>query len=518
MHFRLFAFLAIITMPCGTAGAADRIDPERLRHHVEILASDDFSGREAGGPADAKTTTYIAAAFARAGLTPAAGGEKWLQPVPLVRSQAVSAQLAVLPKWGVPLKIPPASIALIGAQATARIKDAPVIFIGYGLTDPRTGRDDLAGMNLTGTVLLRIAGLPPEYNRTGVIAPGFAERRSLYRARGAIAEISISDANDRQFRKVQSGYRRGLVQLSGDEGRLLITGQIRQEAATPILTGTGVSFDELKRRSIAPGFRPLATGALMTADVRSRIDHFQSANVVGKLAGADASPEAVLLTAHWDGYGICAGGPFRDRICNGAIDNASGVAGLIELAHALVQGPQPKRTILFIATTAEEYGLLGAEYYARHPILPLTGMIGGINLDTIALRGKGAKIRIIGEGLTSLDPVIREAAQEQGRSVEPDADVQQYYTRSDQYAFAKRGVPMVMATGLFSKESAKGDLLDRYFSTYYHKTGDELAIIPSFDGAAEDVELVLKVIREIANRPVRPAWLKNSPYQRPSAP
>lgn len=491
----------------------------RLRQHVEVLADDAFQGREAGGPADRKTTNYIAKALANAGIEPGWRG-KWLQPAPFIRRSAVEWRLSGQAS-GEAIEISPEALVLIGEGKVERIANAPVVFIGHGIVDPASGRDDIGSADLKGAVALRFAEPPPEYAAGNRPVPDLRLRRALYRSRGAVADIAINDSEDAEFARLQRGYRLGLMRLEETGPGIGVTGHVKAAAAAPVLAAAGLDLKTMRTQAAMPDFRAATIPLRITAHVETGIRRFRSANVVGRLEGRGRPDEAVIVTAHWDGYGVCLPAGSPDRICNGAIDNASGIAGMIELARALKAGPAPRRSVLFVATTAEEHGLLGAEYYAAHPAVPLRATVGGVNLDTIALRGRGAKLGVIGRGLTTLDPIIRDVATAQGRELLDDSSVQQYFRRSDHFALVKRGVPMVMLTGIFSREREKDDAIDRYFERDYHQPGDELEAVPSFDGAAEDVEAALAVVRWMANADVPPRWLPNSPYQRgggPSAP
>lgn len=513
MRFRTLLPFLLSALAMGVSSAQAQTDPVQLRAHVEVLASDAYKGRAAGGPAERMTTRYIQRAFADAGLEPALPGGKWFQPVPLIRRSSQSWAVSIRAGKAAQATLPPEATVLIGGGMRNFVHAAPVVFIGYGIVDPLTGRNDLKDMDLKGAVVLRLIGQPPEYAAAGRQAPSYAERREIYRQSGAVAEISIAE-DDERFGLLQAAYRKGLVQLDDKTPALSLTGQMRGRDAAMWLQQAGQSLEAMKTAAKEAHFRPLPVDWRISAMALTRQTRFRSSNVIGRLKGTASADGAIVVTAHWDGYGLCQPRKAADRICNGAIDNASGIAGLIEAARNLASGARPARDFIFIATTAEEHGLLGAEHYARNPVVPLSETVAALNLDTIALRGRGAPVGIIGKGLTSLDAIVTSAALAQGRSILDDASVQQYYSRSDHFALARRGVPAVMMTGLFSREREKGDAVDRYFAEQYHQPGDELAMIPSFDGAAEDVDLMLAVARAIAEKRDPPAWAAGSPYRR----
>lgn len=493
------------------------ISVDALKEHVAILASDSFLGRASGGEAEQKTTDYIIQAFADAGLEPAietTNGDDWRQSVPLVKREAVKGKLAISWSDGRTVNIPDSAVALIGVQPHLAFKQAPIVFIGYGIVDPRVGRDDLKSANIEGSIVLRLGGRPALYDKQKLTAPDSGARKALYTARGAVAEIVIHPIEPARFGGVKSGLQRGLVELQGVV-QPQIAGFIRRDQAVQFFEGSSVLASKMVTQAESSDFQPQALTARGSVSARTKIFNFTSANVVGILKSTKPDADRnIVITAHWDGYGVCEPNSKTDKICNGAVDNASGVAALIEAARALKQVAPLQSDVIFIATTAEEHGLLGTEYYVQHPVRPLDETLAALNLDTVALRDKGSAITILGQGLTSLDPLVEQVAQRQGRLVTPNPAAQQFYTRSDHYAFAKKGVPAIMAMGFFSQENPENDLMDEYFEKYYHQPSDELTIIQSFEGAAEDTALLVGLAQKIDALEVAPQWKEGSGYQR----
>lgn len=234
-----------------------------------------------------------------------------------------------------------------------------------------------------------------------------------------------------------------------------------------------------------------------------------SRNVVGRLAGTGASGEALLFMAHWDHLGLCAPRGARDRICNGAVDNASGVASLIEIARSLAAGPPLDRDVLFVATTAEEIGLVGARAFADQPPIPLARVVAAFNLDTVAVAPKGAPVSIVGRGLTALDPAVEEAARSLGRSIDRSDRANALVRRQDGWALLQRGVPALLVGGAY------GQPLERFLSGRYHKPDDDLASGIELGGAAEDVQLHVALARTLADRKRYPSIPRAAPPPQP---
>jgi Zn-dependent M28 family amino/carboxypeptidase len=244
-----------------------------------------------------------------------------------------------------------------------------------------------------------------------------------------------------------------------------------------------------------PGFRAVRLPVRATLDVSTQVRAYQSNNVIARLRGRGRSGEAVMILGHWDHLGICGAAGQADRICNGAVDNASGMAMIIETARALAKGPRPQRDILFMGTTAEEVGLLGAEYYGANPTVPPGKLVAAINIDTVAIAPAGLPVAIVGRGTTPLDPIIDQTARELGRAVDSDLEANAFIQRQDGYALTRAGVPTVMVGGSFSDLGKLGTFL----SGPYHKPEDDLSRPIELGGAAEDTALTIALVRKLAD-------------------
>jgi len=496
------AFYASAAM--AEPGAAPAVDPARLAHHVSVLASDAYEGRQPGTPGERLTLSYISGQMRDAGLAPAAEGG-WYQPVRLIAYVPKAASLtAVRTKRA----IPASDLALAGPNPAVRLRRAPLVFAGYGLPSqlPQDG-------SLKGAVALYLPDAP-KAGAPGRLPDGDARRKAM-RAAGAAAAIAIVE--DGSWEGNAQRFAPGLTRL-GDQPLDMVRGIIRRFAAQSLAGDGRDGLDALTAEAAQPGFVARRIGGTVDLVTETEVRRFTSWNVAGLLPGATRPEETVLVTAHWDHLGICRPDGVPDRICNGAVDNASGVAGLIEMARMLAQGDRPDRSILFLATTAEEMGLLGARAYARRPLAPLGKTVAALNLDTIALRPAGSPVAVVGRGLSSIDPIVATAAAAQGRTVFSGNGPNAFIERSDAFAFVEAGVPAVIATGVLASPPGPNDgLLDGFFRDRYHKPSDEPGPQVDFSGAAEDVGLNVAIARRLGDSATNVEWLAASPYQRAGA-
>lgn len=482
-------------------GAEPAVDPARLAHHVSILASDAFEGRQPGTAGERLTLSYISGQMRDAGLAPAADGG-WYQPVRLIAYVPKAASLSV---GKTNRAIPASDLGLAGPDPAVRLRRAPLVFAGYGLPSqlPQDG-------GLEGAVVLYLPDAPKAGVPEGL--PDGAARRKAMRAAGAIAAIAI--VGDGAWEGNARRFAAGLTRLD-DQPLDMVRGIIRRFAAHALIGGDKHGLDALIAEAAQPGFVARRIGGAVDLAAETEVRRFTTWNVAGLLPGATRPEETVLVTAHWDHLGICRPEGAPDRICNGAVDNASGIAGLIEMARMLARGDRPDRSILFLATTAEEMGLLGARAYARRPLAPLDKTVAALNLDTIALRPAGSPVAVVGRGLSSIDPIIATAAAAQGRTVFSGGGPNAFIERSDAFAFVEAGVPAVIATGvLASPPGSKDSLLDGFFRDRYHKPGDSYGPDVDFTGAAEDVGLNVAIARRLGDSATNVEWLAASPYQR----
>ncbi len=460
------------------------VTPDDLRRHIEVLASDGFEGRQPGTRGESKTLAYIAGQLQRLGLQPAAGRGSWYQPVALVESRPFS-QRATWSVGGRRTELRRRDVVLVGRSPIERVEDAPVVFVGHGARITGRNIDQLRGASLEGAAVLMLRQAPDGF-------PDLSERIRAVVAAGASAIILIHD-DDVAWATVRAGLSNRRTRLQMEEVAP-VQAEVPFGAADRLVAQAGADLDELVRSAGSATFRAIPLDARASFDVSTELRSYTSNNVVGRISGSGKSGESVLYLGHWDHLGICRPEGF-DRICNGAVDNASGIAMLLEVAARLASGERPQRDILVMATTAEEMGLLGARHYAANPTVPLKSIVAALNVDTVAIHGKGEPVAVIGRGIAPLDRLIAATAAELGRKMDEDTEADAFVTRQDGWAFARAGVPAVMVGGSFSDMQQLGAFL----AGPYHKPDDDLRQELILDGAAEDAALLIALGVKLAD-------------------
>ena len=484
--------LAMLALGSAQAGFAkpDRALETALRSHIEILASDDFGGREPGTDGESKTLRYLAREWFRIGLVSGTNdpGNAWFAPVELVeRSPARSA--ASFQRIRRPLPLPDAGILVLTSGPRQLLENAPVLFLGRGgATLPP--RSELAGR------IAVILDKPP----AGMDAEAAAARQDRLIEAGAGAVLTVLDGERTldgvAARRTRAGYALADDRLGGDlEAFVTRDYALRLFGADwPVLVKTADAADAVPR--------PLAlTGTLEATTREARIS---THNLIGRLPGRSPDRGAVLLVAHWDHFGTCAAPPAEDLICNGAIDNASGLAVLTEAARVLAKGKKLDRDVYFLATSAEELGLLGAHAFAENPPLPLAAIVAAFNIDSPAIGPAGMPLTVIGHGRTGLDGDIAKVAKALKVRIETNPVADSFLRRQDGWALLQHDIPAVMVSSSYS-DSAR---VERFMETTYHRPSDQIG--PGFElgGAVEDVATQVALVRWFANAKIYPARRK----------
>lgn len=508
----------------GSACAADLPATERWWAHVKVLADDNMEGRLAGTPGYDRAAAYVAGRFAALGLKPA-GSEGYLQPVAFAVQRIFPDKSSVtLVKDGVAAPLVLGEDLVLSARVAqpTGVAEAPLVFIGYGLHMPEAGHDDFAGVDLRGKVAVVLSGGPS--NVPGSLrAHAARERWEPLQKAGAVGLITIQNPKQveipwerSKLRAVEPAMRLADPALNPVKGELF-TAAMNSAHAGKLFAASGHTLEELLVLADAgkavPGF---ALNQSVRATVSRETTTAVSPNVAAVLPGADPvlSKEYVVLTAHLDGLGV--GTPIDgDAINNGAMDNASGVASLLEQAAALKAGAAPKRSILFVAVTAEEQGLLGSQYFAEKPTVPKGAIVANVNMDMFMPSRPANAIIVMGEEESTLGAVARRAAASQGFAVMPDpAPNQLAFVRSDQYSFIRTGVPALagrLAHPVGSPEAA-GDR--QWRAERYHGPKDDLSQPFDLPTAVRFNAYMATMIREIADTPKRPEWLPTSFFKR----
>lgn len=476
---RLILWLLAAALTLDPLAAASRQDKEaaqlrqQLLGHITELASDAYGGREPGTDGEAKTLRYIGQHWSDIGLVSGTNdpGHPWFAPVTLV-GRLPDASRAVFSRRGKRVFVARDQVLVITSGKRALVENAPLLFVGTGAVIPP--RADLAG-------------------RVAVLLDGGRDdstRQSALLAAGASGVLTVLDG-DRSLAHVaalrgREGYALAGAELGGD-----IDAFISASALGGVLMGSKQSLASLTAAAAAPTFAPIPLDLTASLEATSRETRIHTHNVIGRLPGRRPELGAVLLVAHWDHFGTCAQPPAEHLICNGAIDNASGLAVLIEAARRLAKGPQMDRDVYFIATTGEELGLLGAQAFAENPPIPLAQFVAAFNIDSVALAPAGQPFGVVGKGLTGLDPQIAAVAKQQKKKVVFDEKANAYVKRQDGWALLQHDVPAVMVSSSWSDLA----LVERFFETDYHRPSDVVKPGLELGGAADDVEFLAALVR-----------------------
>jgi Zn-dependent M28 family amino/carboxypeptidase len=533
--------------PAATAGGPsasvlDGITADGIMRHIKTLASDEYEGRGPGTRGEELAIHYIAEQFKQSGLAPGNTDGTYFQKVPLV---------GITTKQDAELKIKTAGKDFklkFGDDFVARTVrvvektnlDADVVFVGYGVVAPEYGWDDYKGMDVRGKLLIMLVNDPPvpdSRNPKTLDEKMFKGRAMTYygrwtykyeiaAAKGAAGVLVVHETGPAGYPwSVPKGSftieNFDLVSKDNNMSRVNVEGWITNDRARELCGTLGMDFDALKKAALRRDFKPVALKAHAKLEIDSQIRRINSNNVVAKLEGADPrlKDEYVIYTAHWDHLGIGLPDAKGDKIYNGALDNASGCAGLIEIARAFKSLPTPpRRSILFLSVTAEEKGLIGSKYYAENPIYPLEKTVAEINMDGLNQWGPTRDFTVVGLGNSTLDDVLRAAATEKGRVLRPDPEPEKgFYYRSDHFNFAKQGVPALDPNDgieFIGKPKDWGQKKrDEYTDKDYHKPSDEIKPDWNLSGAAEDLRVLMTVGYRVANTEKYPEWKPGNEFK-----
>ncbi|MFC3712140.1 M28 family peptidase [Sphingoaurantiacus capsulatus] len=510
----------------AAAPAAAQISADRIKADVKTLASDAFGGRGPGQPGEAKTVQFLSEQFGKAGLAPGGENGGWTQDVKLIRYDRGPVTMSA--------RVGGATIPLVAGKdvtASSRIlgetvlSGAPLVFAGYGIADPAIGWTGFAGADLNGKVAVLIAN-DPDFEaaapgafggRTLVYAGRFGAKVEAAAKAGAVAVLVVHETAAASYPWSQVGNGDSVPTFGLDFGTvdakpLGLRGWLHRDVAADLFKRAGLDFEKLKAAARDGAFKPVAIGnATLSTRFSTTATPFVSRNVVALLKGKAHPDETIIYGAHWDANGTGPADAKGDTIRNGAVDNATGTATLIEVARAFAAGPQPDRSILFIGYTAEEKGLLGAEWYAAKPLRPLETTVAVLNLDPHVVLGAARNLDLIGGGRTPLEADLKRIAAKHDLRVDDEANPEAgWYFRSDHFAFAKKGVPTVYfraGRDLIDGGFAAGNkVADAYNERDYHQTTDEFDAGWSFAGAAQEATVAYEIGRELATSRRWPDW------------
>ena len=527
------AFAAPVSAP------AVKFDTALLSEHIKVLSSDAFEGRGPATPGEVKSVAYITKEFKEAGLQP--GGDKtkagraWTQSVPLaefnikgpVAFNVTAGGKTQAWKQGqeIAIRAPQTGVASID------IKNAPVVFVGYGVKAPERNWDDFKGVDLHGKIALVLVN-DPDYE-TGV--GDFGGKAMTYYGRwtykyeeaarqGAIGFIVIHETGPASYgwntvKNSNTNAVFDIIRKDPSKVHAPIEAWIQRDPTVALFKTAGLDFEALKKEAQTRAFKPVTLkGVTFSTAFAVDAKHVVSHNVVGVLPGTKHPNERIIYTAHWDHLGVGLPDAKGDRIYNGAVDNASGVSGLIELGRAFAHAPRTERSVQFMAVTAEEKGLLGSEYYATNPLYPLALTVGNINMDGAAVNGPARDISTSGDaGLTLQDDLIA-VAKAHGRSFTPDSRPEAGgFFRSDHFSFAKQGLPALSFGS--GRDLVKGGVeagkaaQEAYTRDKYHQPADEFDPNWDLSGMAQDLTIAFDLGQQLANSREWPDWKPGSEFK-----
>ena len=513
--------------------ALEAITPDGLLAHIKVLASDEFEGRAPGTKGEELSVKYINDQFKKIGLKPGNPDGTYTQEVPLAGIRGEPKMSFAVGDKITELKYPDDFVASSARlRPEISVDNSDVVFVGYGIVAPEYGWDDYKNVDMRGKTLLILIGDPPvrdPKDPSKLDDKMFKGKAMTYYGRWtykyeiaaqkrAAAAIIIHETEPAAYpwQVVRSSWGKENFELDNPnknmdtvEARSWIT----LDTAKKLLADCGQNFDALKKSALTKEFRPVSLKATAYIEIKQQIRSFKSHNVIGKLEGGDPklNGEYIIYTAHWDHLGRhpeLQG----DQIFNGAIDNASGVASVIELGGAFTKlNPPPKRSVLFMATTAEEAGLLGAKYYTQHPLYPVEKTLADINIDGVNPWGKSRDVEDLTDGNSTLDDLLGQAAARQGRVLKPNTEPEKGgFYRVDSFEFAKAGVPALHAARgveIIGKPPEYGkQKRDEYTAKHYHQPSDQVDPAWDLSGAVQDVQLLFEVGYQVANGDKFPEW------------
>ncbi|MFN0046595.1 MAG: M28 family metallopeptidase [Sphingorhabdus sp.] len=504
------------------------LSEQTMKDVTKELSLDSYEGRAPGSPGEEKTVSYLIDQFKKAGLEPGNKGD-WTQDVPLVEITAknVSA-LSIADRSGKAMSFAYGSEFVVGSyreSARTKIDQSELVFVGHGIVAPEKGWNDYAGVDVKGKTVVVMVN-DPDFDAAD-LKGDFGGKAMTYYGRwtykyeeaarqGAAAVLIIHDDAPAAYgwNVVNSSWTgTQFLAQSKDAGasQTAANGWIQKDVAKEIFAAAGQDLAKQMAAAKKKGFKAVPLGLTASLSFDNDIARKASKNVIGIIKGAKRPEEYVLYTAHWDHLGRCTAAADGDDICNGAVDNATGTAALVALAEGFKKAGAPDRSVVFLAVTAEESGLLGSKFYAENPVFPLSQTVGGVNMDAFSMAGPAKNLTVIGKGKSQLDDYLNAAAKAEERTPEMEPTPEKgFYYRSDHFSFAKLGVPMVyfeggddLVTG--GKEAAKAAAED-YEKNRYHAPGDEYDEAWDWSGVMADLRLYYRVGRMLAMTDAWPNW------------
>ncbi|WP_025978097.1 M28 family peptidase [Brevundimonas naejangsanensis] len=522
MHHRFIRGVAAaaLLLVAGAVSAQD-FSAQRLSDEIRIISADDFQGRYPGTEGEKKTLDWLQAQYEAMGMEPGGPDGQWLQVIDLKRltpkGQPTLIWSGAMPQGRALIAGADFTLRAMNDAAAGEVIDAPVVFAGYGIHAPERGWDDYGDLDVTGAVVLVVAGEPDGELFNGPYATNYqsaAYKADEAKRRGAVAVLTVidGDAGAAAWRRETGGATRTRT-LTPGSAELTLSGAVNRDIAAEM----GVNLATLKPRLQTGDFRAFPLDVRITASAEETVEILRTHNLLARITGSERPNEAIIYSAHWDHVGVNENAAGDDKIFNGAWDNASGTIGVVEMARQLKAAPAPKRSIVFAHMAAEEMGLLGAYAYVADPVYPLETTVADINIDMLPLSGPTKDVPIFGKGQNSLEDDLQALAEKEGRYVSDDGQPQQnFYYRSDHFPFARAGVPALMPWhGVDWVEGGREAGLAAWkakFGADYHRPSDEWSADWDLRSAVENLTLLYRLGLELANGDEWPTWKPTSEF------
>jgi Zn-dependent M28 family amino/carboxypeptidase len=513
---------------------ASGFETERFVEDLRTLSSDEFEGRAPGSRGERLTVDYLVDQFSKAGLAPGYG-DSYLQPVPMVELTNQARSSLVVEGLGETYELTYPEDMIIGSRRLGTdphgVADSELVFVGYGVVAPEYGWNDYEGLDVTGKTVVILVNDPGYANPEGELFNGRAMTyygRWTYKyeeaaRQGAAAALIVHETEPASYpwEVVTNSWSGPQFELAerGDDPVMALEGWITVDAARDLFERADLDYDEQKARAKEPGFTAVPLGGSVAGEVRNAERQGVSYNVLAKLEGTERPEETVVYMAHWDHLGRNMGLPGSAGIFNGAIDNASGTAAIVELARMHAEAGAPERSLLFLAVTLEEYGLLGSRHYVNDPIVPPAQHVAAINMDAVNfMAGPTEDMVVIGIGSSELEPILEAALEQEGRYAVPEPTPEAgFYYRSDHFNFARGGIPALYAKSGFTHVEEDADhvlAIERdYRDNRYHKVGDVFDPDWDFRGVADDATVLYRVGRYLAEGDGWPNWYEGNEFR-----
>jgi Zn-dependent M28 family amino/carboxypeptidase len=542
-----YRFSALLTLcfslsACNLANNSNsEIDMQRLSSIVKTLASDEFEGRAPGGVGEEKTVAYLIERFQSLGLQPGGEDGKWTQAVPLIHTQIQGpASVQITSAEGSQLleQVRDIEFSTTRPVESIDIQNADIVFVGFGASAPERDWDDFGDIDLNGKVAIFLVN-DPDFAAASdePVAGRFGNRRMTYYGRwtykfeeaarrGAIAALVIHETEAAGYgwnvASSSPGENYSIVSKPGDIDPVMLRGWLHGDAADTLFGAAGLNLQQHRELARRPEFSAFELeNVSFSANLTVAVDSIMSQNVLAVLPGGSRAEETIMLSAHWDAYGLGDPDEQGRTVRPGANDDALGVAGVLELARVLSNGAAMDRSVVFAAWTAEESGLLGSESYANNPLYPLEKTVANLTLDILQTAGLSRDVTLVGEGQSDLENDLRLAALEQDRVVTPENLPENgLFFRADHFSLARRGVPVLLIMGiaggadLIDGGRAAGDQwIADYTGNCYHQTCDAWSRDWDLRGAAQDISLFKTIVQDLGNSRRWPAWYEGSEFK-----